>query len=158
MQHILEDISSLPRSTKLVLATATATSAAYLAYNHLSRSPKSSIPSLRGPPSSSLISGNLFLIFDPDIDQLEEWLKEYGNVFAMPALFGVKGVYLADPKAVAYITTRFTAFPKPPALNFAIKRLTGPGLVAAEGDVHKRQVRVLGYVRLAHGLTGTAIS
>ncbi|KIO29614.1 hypothetical protein M407DRAFT_42977, partial [Tulasnella calospora MUT 4182] len=87
---------------------------------------------LRGPPSSSLISGNLFLIFDPDIDQLEQWLKNYGNVFAMPALFGVKGVYLADPKAVAYVTTRFTEFPKPVALNFAIRRLTGPGLAAAE--------------------------
>ncbi|KAG9049021.1 hypothetical protein FS837_011400 [Tulasnella sp. UAMH 9824] len=143
MQFILEEISSLPRSTKLALVTATATSAAYLAYNHFSRSPKSSIPSLRGPPSSSLISGNLFLIFDPDIDQLEQWLKEYGSVFAMPALFGVKGVYLADPKAVAYVTARFTAFPKPPALNFAIRRLTGPGLVAAEGDVHKRQRRIL---------------
>ncbi|KAG8952969.1 hypothetical protein FRC04_003421 [Tulasnella sp. 424] len=144
MQHILEELNSTSRSTKVALAAATATSAAYLAYNHFpSSSPQSSIPSLRGPPSTSLISGNLFLIFDPDIDQLEQWLKKYGNVFAMPALFGVKGVYLADPKAVAYVTTRFTAFPKPPALNLAIMRLTGPGLVAAEGDVHKRQRRII---------------
>ncbi|KAG8983134.1 hypothetical protein FRB90_006289 [Tulasnella sp. 427] len=125
MQHVLEEIGSPSRSTKLALATATATTAAYLAYNHFSSSGshRSSIPTLRGPPSTSLISGNLFLIFDPDIDQLEKWLEEYGNVFAVPGLFGVKGLYLADPKAVAH-------------------RLTGPGLVAAEGDVHKRQRRI----------------
>ncbi|KAG8952966.1 hypothetical protein FRC04_003418 [Tulasnella sp. 424] len=144
MQHILEELNSASRSTKVALAAATATSAAYLAYNHFSpSSPPSSIPSLRGPPSTSLISGNLFLIFDPDIDQLEQWLKEYGNVFAMPALFGAKGVYLADPKAVAEVTNRVNAFPKPPALNAAITRLTGPGLSPVEGDVHKRQRRII---------------
>lgn len=58
---------------------------------------------LRGPPSSHWFFGVSKDTGSHNGGQLfEEWAKEYGPVYRVPALAGSKRVVLTDPKAVAH--------------------------------------------------------
>lgn len=133
-------MQSLLDNKAAVVAGTAAT--AYVLYKSLDNSRPSATRTLRAPPSPSLLLGNMDQIVDYDIDLMEEWLKEYGTVFANKGVFSTGQLCIADPKTVAYITSRALEFSKPPALIRAVIHWTGPGLFAAEGEPHKRQVSI----------------
>lgn len=81
---------------------------------------------------------------------LEPWLEEYGLVMSAYGMLGQKLIYVADPKALSYITTHSMDFTKPPSLTKNIMTLTGPGIFAVEGETNRRQVRQRS-LTLVHG-------
>lgn len=122
-----------------IIAATTAT--VYVLYKALDKAKPYSTLLLRGPLSPSYLKGHQELIVDYDINQLEEWLEEYGAVFRMDGYFGRRGLCIADPKAAAFITSRPLEFSKPKVVTQTLLSWTGPGLFATEGEAHKKQVR-----------------
>ena len=59
---------------------------------------------LRGPPSESFLYGvgKRILKFDGSGATYETWAQEYGRVYTIPAILGIKGIVLCDPKAIAH--------------------------------------------------------
>lgn len=62
---------------------------------------------LDGPPSTSWLFGVTREIFRDDSGALyEDWAKEYGPVYQIPAPFGGRRVILTDPKAISHFYSR----------------------------------------------------
>ncbi|KAE8250685.1 hypothetical protein A4X13_0g4493 [Tilletia indica] len=74
-----------------------------------------------------------------------EWMAELGPVYRYRHAFFVQRVLLADPKAMLWLTTQQNSykFPKPEHTSAFLAAMIGHGLVASDGDAHKRQRRVL---------------
>ncbi|KAG8871243.1 hypothetical protein FRB97_008868 [Tulasnella sp. 331] len=98
---------------------------------------------LRGPDASSWLFGNFQLTRMYRNEALAGWIREYGSTFAVHGVFGVRELLLADTKAVAFILSRPSDFPKPRILVNATKNIFGDGLLAAEGFEHKMQRKAL---------------
>lgn len=131
--------------TRTAIAVGATVGTAYILYHALTgTSQQSACSTLRGPKSPSFLQGHLRKLVDFDIKELEEWLKEYGDVFAAKGFVGLDHLVVADPKAAAYIFGHSMEFTKPGHLTRAILAWTGPGLFAAELDAHKKQVSVVG--------------
>lgn len=137
-------ISLFNNKTEAAIIAATVATA-YILHKAFKNSRKSySTRSLRGPPSPSFLTGHQDAIIDYDIDQLEGWLKEYGSVFRIDSYFPFesKGLCVVDPKAVAFITSRSLEFSKPRTVTQVLMSWGGLGLFTAEGEAHKKQVRI----------------
>ncbi|GBB88720.1 hypothetical protein RclHR1_01530008 [Rhizophagus clarus] len=104
-------------------------------------SPLGKIP---GPPSDNPIFGNLHsLIKSGDfIEPQLRWVRKYGNIVKYNGLFNKPTLYVADPKIVQEMTlSKSYDFVKP--YNKFTIALLGNGIVFAEGDVHKRQRKMM---------------
>ncbi|KIY46558.1 cytochrome P450 [Fistulina hepatica ATCC 64428] len=114
----------------------------------LRRRSRLAIYKLPGPPRKSWIYGCFPEIYNNPAGTKDiEWATQYGNVMKIPGPLGLDRFAIADPRALQYV---FQAagyrFDKDPAHRANGHLLTGPGLVWAigqEGDVHKRQRKVL---------------
>ncbi|PPQ82386.1 hypothetical protein CVT25_008347 [Psilocybe cyanescens] len=114
---------------------------AVLVYDELS-SPLRDLP---GPPSRSFIFGNMkelgFADFgNPSI--LEKWEDQYGSTIKYKWFFGTTILYTTDLKAMNHVLVNNYEFLKPPANIYIFKRVLGDGLVFADGEAHKKQVKV----------------
>ncbi|CAD6971861.1 unnamed protein product, partial [Tilletia controversa] len=74
-----------------------------------------------------------------------EWMASLGPVYRYRHAFFVQRVLLADPKAMLFLTTQQNSykFPKPEHTSTFLAAAIGNGLVASDGDAHKRQRRIL---------------
>ncbi|KAK0520953.1 hypothetical protein OC834_002118 [Tilletia horrida] len=74
-----------------------------------------------------------------------EWMQSLGPVYRYRHAFYVQRVLLADPKAMLWLTTQQNSykFPKPEHTSAFLAAMIGHGLVASDGDAHKRQRRIL---------------
>lgn len=102
--------------------------------------PLSTMP---GPENHSWLWGNLPQILDPNVHGssfVDEWIDRYGQSFSVHGFLSVRRLYTVDPKAISSILSRASDFPKPWQSIQGIQKVTGEGVLAAEGDVHKRQV------------------
>ncbi|KAF8816769.1 cytochrome P450 [Phlegmacium glaucopus] len=104
-------------------------------------SPSRDIP---GPPSPSFLYGNFKELLEPyDSALQEDWLNKYGTTIQFKGLLGTSRLLTTDLKAINYILFNSYDYPKPDAINYAIRQLFGNGILAVEGDVHKYQRKVL---------------
>ncbi|CAG8736289.1 11016_t:CDS:2, partial [Rhizophagus irregularis] len=108
-------------------------------------SPLRKIP---GPPPDSLIYGNVKALLSGEADGFVEpqfkWYKKYGNIVKYYGIFNKPAVFVADPKIIQEITlSKSYDFIKPYSNNKPAIALLGKGLVFAEGDVHKRQRKMM---------------
>ncbi|KAK0543580.1 hypothetical protein OC846_004391 [Tilletia horrida] len=74
-----------------------------------------------------------------------EWMQDLGPVYRYRHAFYVQRVLLADPKAMLWLTTQQNSykFPKPEHTAAFLAAMLGHGIISADGDVHKRQRRIL---------------
>ncbi|KAL9939420.1 hypothetical protein V8E36_001237 [Tilletia maclaganii] len=74
-----------------------------------------------------------------------EWMAELGPVYRYRHAFYVQRVLLADPKAMLWLCTQQNSykFPKPEHTSAFLATMIGHGLVASDGEPHKRQRRIL---------------
>ncbi|EJU05910.1 cytochrome P450 [Dacryopinax primogenitus] len=87
----------------------------------------SPLRNLKHPPSPSWIWGNMLQIFAAPSGELHrEWEAEFGSVYAYRQLMNHAYTY-----------------PKPVAVQRSLARAVGEGLLIAEGEVHKRQRRIM---------------
>lgn len=101
---------------------------------------------LRGPPSPSFLFGNLREMYNQEnTGLLYDWDTAHGTTYAYKGFFGGPRLLTTDLTAVAHILSRSDAYQKPDFVrdNLAAMGAGDESLLITEGDVHRRQVRLL---------------
>ncbi|KAI6117840.1 cytochrome P450 [Pisolithus croceorrhizus] len=114
----------------------------YVIYRHFTGT---SLSRLRGPKPTSFLFGNLPELFQCQAGEADfRWQRLYGGVIRVKGILGEDQLMVADPKAISRIfaTTSYN-FPKPPERRVQSLILNGKSVVWAEGNIHKRQRRIL---------------
>ncbi|KAI6124692.1 cytochrome P450 [Pisolithus croceorrhizus] len=116
--------------------------AAYTIYRRFTRT---SLSQVRGPKSSSFLFGNLLELYQNMAGEAEfRWKNLYGGVVRVKGILGEDQLVVSDPKALSRILSSASQhFPKVPERRILTFMLLGKGLIWAEGDVHKRQRKIL---------------
>jgi cytochrome P450 len=125
------------------------------------RSKRISISHIPGPKKSDSFFGNLTDLHFGEVGEHHfRWQEEYGQVFKLHGLFGVRNsqlglivVYdlisqeeylmISDPKAVQHVYTNSHSFVLHKHARNLLKMLFGPGLAVVDVDDHKRQRKVM---------------
>ncbi|EIM79122.1 cytochrome P450 [Stereum hirsutum FP-91666 SS1] len=103
------------------------------------------ISDIPGPPSPSFIYGNLLQIFQEQAGTFDfKWQEQFGGVFRIRGPFGDDRLMVSDPKTLHYMfhTSGYDIIKQPERKELS-RLLTGKGLIWAEGDVHRRQRKVM---------------
>ncbi|CCL99011.1 uncharacterized protein FIBRA_01019 [Fibroporia radiculosa] len=116
----------------------------YKLVTHLRRRARSTL--LAGPPNPSWLLGvgrYLTKSADPGL-VYEQWAKEYGSVYKVPATMGYSRVVLCDPKAILHFYSHETfGYMQTELTKRSIENIVGKGILWAEGESHKRQRKAL---------------
>lgn len=98
-----------------------------------------------GPKTDSLIFGNLLRVWNSESDVAHEsWHEKYGPVIAYRTFLGSTRLSCFDPKALNHIlVAKAYDYPKPMEVIGDTRLLFTNGLAFSEGEVHKRQRRIL---------------
>ncbi|PBK85490.1 cytochrome P450 [Armillaria gallica] len=75
-----------------------------------------------------------------------QWASLYGAVYRIGACFAQDILVVSDPAALGYILSSYPSgnrFPKTKDSTFLIDLLLGKGLVSVEGEVHRRQRKII---------------
>lgn len=114
----------------------------YAGYRRYTRISISHIP---GPKPESFILGNLPEIFQSQVGVPDfKYQREYGDVVRIKGPLGEDRLFVSDPKALQYIIhTSGYSFPKWPERTEISRVLMGRGLLWADGEIHRRQRKVM---------------
>ncbi|KAK4702381.1 hypothetical protein P7C70_g3843, partial [Phenoliferia sp. Uapishka_3] len=107
-------------------------------------SPLRDIP---GPPSASIVYGNLQrIIAEQPGTAHREWSEKYGKggVVRYRGFFGEDRIFFTDPAALSHIlVTHSYDYPKPQEVRGNLSRILGKGILFAEGEDHRRQKKIM---------------
>ncbi|KAJ6500711.1 cytochrome P450 [Mycena sanguinolenta] len=99
---------------------------------------------LPGPKSTHLFYGNLRDISNAENSVLhEQWVREYGSTLKYKGFFGLTRLYTTDHKALNHFLTNSYIYQKPAPARYNLSRIVGPGILVAEGDVHRQQRKIM---------------
>ncbi|KZV67385.1 cytochrome P450 [Peniophora sp. CONT] len=98
---------------------------------------------LAGPPSVSFVWGNTKQLENDMAVLLSSWIAQYGKVFKVNAEFGMRRLFLADPRAVGHVLNYSDIYQKPEMTTRALMHMVGKGVLTVEGDAHKKHRRSL---------------
>nr|QDJ74243.1 cytochrome P450-3 [Thanatephorus cucumeris] len=99
---------------------------------------------LPGPPSDSWLLGHLFTLVEHQHSTIwETWKEKYGKVIRLRGICGEYQVCIWDMRAINYVLSHNTAFPKSESMRHGLALLLGEGILAADEVTHKRQRRVM---------------
>ncbi|KAF7291836.1 Cytochrome P450 [Mycena chlorophos] len=105
---------------------------------------------LNGPPSPSRLWGFTHYLAQSRVKEFdihavyEEWAAQYGAVYRIPLAFGKERIVLTDPKALAHFySSERAVYVKSELERRFIGKMFGHGVLAAEGESHKRQRKAL---------------
>ncbi|KAI0367643.1 cytochrome P450 [Pilatotrama ljubarskyi] len=106
---------------------------------------KSPLDVVAGPPSNSIVSGNLAELFDTDAWAFHDKIcSEYGPVVKIHALLGRKWLYVFDPTALQNVILREQGtYDQIEWLVRSNNMLLGAGLLSVLGDAHRKQRKML---------------
>ncbi|EKM80790.1 hypothetical protein AGABI1DRAFT_55872 [Agaricus bisporus var. burnettii JB137-S8] len=130
-------------SNPLVIAIlSTILGSAYALYRKVARI---SVAHVRGPPAESFVLGNLVELFQSQVGHADfKYQKEFGDVVKIKGPFGEDRLLISDPKALQYIFhTSGYNYLKWPERTEISRVLMGRGLLWADGEVHRRQRKVM---------------
>jgi len=72
------------------------------------------------------------------------WAEKYGGVVMYRGLFNRPRIFITDAKALQHVmVSSVYDYPKPAGFAGDFKSLLGSGILFAEGDVHKRQRKMM---------------
>ncbi|KAI0676514.1 cytochrome P450 [Trametes maxima] len=106
------------------------------------RSPLDKLP---GPPSASILTGNITQL----MDRLKGWdfhrkiAEDYGNVVKLHWLFGAPCLYVFDPAALHAILKDTTTYDEFDWWIESNRLILGPGIISAHGEMARKQRRLL---------------
>ncbi|KAF9107237.1 hypothetical protein BGX29_006923 [Mortierella sp. GBA35] len=73
-----------------------------------------------------------------------EWIEQYGGIVCYRGMFNTQNVLLADPQAIQHVFgTHAYKYPKPDRVIRLMSSVIGKGLLLAEGDVHRKQRKMI---------------
>ncbi|KAF9036827.1 cytochrome P450 [Panaeolus papilionaceus] len=99
---------------------------------------------LPGPPSPSLLWGNMREIYEAENSVLhEKWVEEYGTTITYKSFFGMRRLYTTDTKAINHILMNSYTYQKPGAARYQLSQILGSGVLVVEEDKHKQQRRIM---------------
>ncbi|EPQ55433.1 cytochrome P450 [Gloeophyllum trabeum ATCC 11539] len=107
---------------------------------------KVSLDDVPGPQPESFLLGNMRELLQSGASEADfRWQRQFGGVVKFKGPLGENRLMISDPKALQYLThSSVYHYTKSNGFRKAIGRiLNGMGLVAAEGDVHRRQRKVM---------------
>ncbi|SNX86272.1 related to Cytochrome P450 [Melanopsichium pennsylvanicum] len=94
-----------------------------------------------------LITGNLgFIRRNPPVEGHLNFVRQLGTrVYVYRGLMYTPRLFIADPKAMLHMLSAANSYTyeKPMSTRLVLKNFLGEGVLVAEGDVHKRQRKVL---------------
>ncbi|KAI0693851.1 cytochrome-450 hydroxylase [Cerioporus squamosus] len=128
-----------------LLAASAAAGVAYLFYLAVLEPAWNPLRQLPGPPTRSLFGNHMSMVLDPSRSPRihEAFVKHYGrNVRIRGFLPWDQRLFTLDPVSLAHILKHSTIYEKPWQSRALIGSLIGIGMLAAEGQMHKRQRRV----------------
>ncbi|GJE88903.1 cytochrome P450 [Phanerochaete sordida] len=106
-----------------------------------------SIARVRGPPSASLLLGNVTdTLYQESVGDVEfKWLRDYGGAWRLKALLGANILALADPKALQHVLQKSAYdYPKTRQLWVTLYNITGRSILwAPAGEIHARHRKVM---------------
>ncbi|KAK0480441.1 cytochrome P450, partial [Armillaria luteobubalina] len=129
--------------TVLVVAVAVVVK---ILFGFKTRTSKTSIRVLHGPPCPSLLLGHeLELRAQPTVGGLETaWQKTYGNTFRIGGCFAQNILMTSDPKAIQHILrSSGYRYPKTKDIAHLWEMMVGKGLLATADSAHQRQRKIL---------------
>ncbi|KIJ60286.1 hypothetical protein HYDPIDRAFT_117364 [Hydnomerulius pinastri MD-312] len=106
----------------------------------------SPLRNLRGPPCPSLLFGNLPEMYHQEnTGLLYDWEHTYGSTYAYKGFFGGSRLMTTDLTAIAHILAHSDSYQKPDFVrdNLAVMGAGEEGVLTTEGEVHRRQRRIL---------------
>ncbi|KAK0188253.1 cytochrome P450 [Armillaria mellea] len=112
----------------------------------LVRQCRSPLLRLPGPPSQSFLTGNLEQMHDmANSDLLSQWEAKYGPNYAYKGFLSGSRLMTTDPVALSYILGHAYDYPKPDFVRDTLAAMGAgeEGLVTSEGEVHRRQRKIL---------------
>ncbi|KAJ6566323.1 cytochrome P450 [Mycena capillaripes] len=128
-------------------ASITATWGVYIIYSLLKvlyqefTSPLRNAP---GPKSDHWFQGNRLEIFKRGEDNREGlWTAQYGRTVRINTFLGFSQLFTTDTKAIQHILSNSYLYEKPILGRYLLGRLVGQGVLVVEGDVHKKQRRIM---------------
>ncbi|KAF9478642.1 cytochrome-450 hydroxylase [Pholiota conissans] len=128
-----------------ILLAALAAVFAYLIYLVLIAPKFNALQKIAGPPAVGLFKNHLYHVLDPKVSpQVHEfYVQKYGRSIRVQGVgpWDIRLLTL-DPVSVAHVLKNSTIYEKPWQSRRLITSLIGCGMLAAEGQVHKRQRRV----------------
>ncbi|CAJ0630636.1 514_t:CDS:2 [Entrophospora sp. SA101] len=103
-------------------------------------SPLSKIP---GPRPDHFLLGNFLEIIKPTGGV--HWAEKYGNVYKCYGLFNEPRVYILDEKNLqkVLVNDAYTKFGRRRKLVEFLKNIIGDGILLVDGDVHKKQRKLM---------------
>ena len=84
---------------------------------------------------------------DPGAPMLE-WMRQYRDqadtgLLTYPGLFYRRRLFPIAPSALQHVLNNWTIYQKPEESRAVLRRILGDGILVAEGDMHKRQRKIL---------------
>ncbi|EIW55291.1 cytochrome P450 [Trametes versicolor FP-101664 SS1] len=106
---------------------------------------KSPLDVVAGPPSTSIVAGNLGELFDSEAWGFHDKVSsQYGGVVKINAVLGRKWLYAFDPAALQSIVLREQGtYDQIEWLIRSNNMLLGSGLLSVLGDTHRKQRKML---------------
>jgi hypothetical protein len=105
------------------------------------RSPLRNLP---GPRPSSAFFGSLKdIVTAPVEDRYLSLASDYGTTYKVRGLLGQWRIVSTDTHALSHVLRHTGQWHRNPGFNSLITRIVGPGVLAVEGDTHRRQRRIL---------------
>ncbi|TFY74251.1 hypothetical protein EWM64_g9761 [Hericium alpestre] len=132
-------------SWQLALHSLLAVAFAYLAYQVYVVFARKTLNELDGPPVTNILGGHMPLVLDPrnSPSAHERFVKQYGrNVRIRGVTPWDERLLPMDPVTLSHVLKHSTIYEKPWQSRRLITGLIGCGMLAAEGQMHKRQRRV----------------
>ncbi|EJF55944.1 cytochrome P450 [Dichomitus squalens LYAD-421 SS1] len=110
--------------------------------NYFVKSPLDVIP---GPPSGSIIGGNMFQLLEHNSwDFHDHLIHTYGPVAKIHSFLGAKWLHVYDPKALhsIYLKDQDSYYRGEQSVS-GVRLTLGPGLLGTSGALHKKQRKML---------------
>ncbi|KAJ7750274.1 cytochrome P450 [Mycena metata] len=99
---------------------------------------------LPGPKPTHFFFGNFREIWKAENSVMhEQWVQEYGPTIKYQGLFGITRLYTVDPKALNHFLSNTHIYQKGERERKLLARILGPGILIAEGDVHRQQRKIM---------------
>ncbi|KAI9066011.1 cytochrome-450 hydroxylase [Trametes sanguinea] len=127
------------------LAAVLAAACSYLFYLLIIWPRRNPLNRLPGPPVRTFFGNHLGAVLDPARSPRvhEKFVKDYGRNVRIRGLFPwEERLFTLDPVSLAHILKHSTIYEKPWQSRALISSMIGVGMLAAEGQTHKRQRRV----------------
>ncbi|KIY46094.1 cytochrome P450 [Fistulina hepatica ATCC 64428] len=106
---------------------------------------RSSIAQVAGPPRTSWLFGALHLLYRSESGVMErQWQEKYGDIVRIPGPLWHDYLLISDPRALYHVLQAGGyRFYKDKERSHFTHLVTGSGIVYVDGEVHKRQRKIL---------------